>query len=435
MKSFLKLVLAMLSALLLFALILLLIVAFSGTAEVPIVRNNSYLVINYGGPLLEYPPVMGLEQRLLRDDVETLHRILDNLTKAAVDDRINGVIFKINGHGAGYGMQAEIREAIQQVQAAGKPVLAFATILTPRSYLLAAACDSIFMPPSGYFNFIGLTTERSYVKGTLDKLGIRANFHRIKDYKSAPERFLRKNMSPAARDMANWLLDERWDYFITTLKTDRGLSEKEIQKAMNQAMLRPEDAQNAGFIDTVCYWPEIENMLKNTDKFRTISSRQYGNIEPDEVGITGENEIAVVHAQGTIAGQKSGTTPMMGVIMGYESVIADLKAAEKAKDVKAIVFRINSGGGDAMTSDLIAHQIELTAQKKPVVVSMVDVAASGGYLIAYRATKLVADETSITGSIGIFSGKFNFKGLYQKIGITKDFATKGPMGLFYSDYF
>ena len=437
MKSFLKLVLAMLAALLLFTFILFLIVMFSGTAEVPIVRNNSYLVINYGGPLLEYPPEMGLEQRLLQDDVETLHRVLENLTKAAVDDRITGVIFKINGHGAGYGMQAEIHEAIQQVQAAGKPVFAFATILTPRSYLLATACDSIFMPPSGYFNFVGLTTERSYVKGMMDKLGIRANIHRIKDYKTVPEKFSRKNMSPAAREMANWLLDERWDYFTATLKANRGISVNEIRKAMNQVMLLPEDAQSAGFIDDVCYWPEIEARLKpaDSDKFRTVTSKEYGDIKPDEVGISGKNKIAVVHAQGTIMGQKSGTNPMLGVTMGYESVIADLKAAEKAKNVKAIVFRINSGGGDAMTSDLIAHQIELTSQKKPIVVSMVDMAASGGYLIAYRANKLVADETSLTGSIGLFSGKFNFKGFYKKIGITKDFATKGPMGLFYSDYF
>jgi protease-4 len=142
----------------------------------------------------------------------------------------------------------------------------------------------------------------------------------------------------------------------------------------------------------------------------------------------------VVHAQGTIGGRKSGANPVLGVMMGHETVVADLRRARKNDKVAAVVFRVDSRGGEALASDLIGHEVERTAEIKPVVVSMVDVAASGGYHIAYRASKIVADPLTLTGSIGSINMKPNLKGLYDKLGITYDFVTKGPMALMYSDY-
>jgi protease-4 len=176
-------------------------------------------------------------------------------------------------------------------------------------------------------------------------------------------------------------------------------------------------------------------MLKGKEKdLRTVSSSRYALVEPSKLGLKGKKKIAVVHAQGMIGGRKTRTDPMLGIMMGHESVIAELRRAQKDKDVAAIVFRVDSRGGESLASDLIGHEVEEVSKEKPIVVSMVDVAASGGYYIAYEASKLVADPMTITGSIGSISAKFNMKGLYDKLGITYDFVEKGPNALFYSDY-
>ena len=284
------------------------------------------------------------------------------------------------------------------------------------------------MPVTGYFNMIGLSITTEHWLGMLEKLGINQQIHKIKDYKSAAEMFVRKDMSEAARRNKEWLLDEYWDMFCAAVEQDRGISEEKMVSLMEHALFVVDDAVEAGLVDEALYWDELEARLKLEDdeKLRTVGQCRYEEEEAEKLGIKGDKKIAVVHAQGMIGGRKNRIDPMFGIMMGHESVVAELRRAMKDDDIEAIIFRVDSPGGESLASDLMGHQVEIAAKVKPVVVSMVDVAASGGYHISYRATKIVADRMTLTGSIGSISGKMNVQGLYDKIGINMTSRRKGP---------
>ncbi len=434
MKSFFRSFLASLTALLL----LVGIVAGFGYIklnETTDIEDDSYLVIDLYGDVTEYAPPGDLMSQVSGGG-ETLHRILGNLDKARVDDRIEGVIFKFSSsNGLGPAMMEEIRCAVREVQAAGKPVLGFADSMDRGTYYLACACDSLYTPPSAYIEFTGFGLEMPFVKNALEKLGIQPRLHRIKDYKAAAELITRTEMSGPARENDEWILDEFWRGYVATLETDRGLDEAAVMAVMEHVYFQPEEAVAAGLFDRILYWDELEAMLKGEDDDRllTVCQERYAEEDPEDLGLGGDEKIAVVHAFGTIGGRASRTDPLLGVMMGHETVVADLRRARLDEDVKAIIFRVDSGGGESLASDLIGHEIEVCAGVKPTIVSMVDVAASGGYSISYRATKLVADETSIVGSIGSISGKFITKDLFDRLGITWDAVSRGPNALIDSD--
>jgi protease-4 len=399
------------------------------------IEDHSYLVVDIYGDIPEYNPPSGVMGEIMGGKPETLQRIIGNLEKAAVDDRIEGVIMKLSAsHNAGMAMLQEIRGAIKKVQDAGKKVYGFTDSMDRKTYFLAAACDSLYMPPSGYFVFVGFAAVTEHVKGTLEKLGIKPNLHRIKDYKSAAELITREDMSPAARENREWMLDEFWDMYTEALEADRGLSEEQVVGFMDVALFQPDEACEAGLIDRVLYWDNLEDMLKaeKDEELRTVCQGRYAEEKATKLGLKGKKTIAVVHAQGMIGGRSSKIDPLFGVLMGHESVNANLRRARDDDDVAAIVFRIDSGGGEGLTSDLISRGVEAVKGEKPIVASMVDVAASGGYMIAYRASKIVADPITITGSIGSISMKFNMTGFYDKIGMTHDYVEKGPKALMLS---
>lgn len=412
-------------------------VVVSKAGQKPKIKDHSYLVIDIYGSILEYNPPTDLMSEIVGGKPETLQRILGNLEKVCVDDRIDGVIMKISAtNGAGIAMIQEIRGAIRKVQGAGKKVYGYSDSITLRSYLLAAACDSIFMPACAYVDFRGLAAESEHIKGTLDKLGIKPNIHKIKDYKSAAEMVTRKDMSPEAKENIEWIYDDFWEMGMRVLDEDRGLSEERVLALMQHALFTADEALEAGLVDRIVFGGELEQMLKleDEDDLRWVSQGSYEKVKPAKLGLKGKKTIAVVHAQGMIGGRSNRIDPLFGVMMGHESIVSEIRRARKDDDVAAIIFRVDSGGGEGLASDLIGYEIKMAADEKPIVVSMVDVAASGGYMVSYRATKMVADPMTITGSIGSISGKFNMKGFYDKIGMTKDFVTKGPMGLMWSDY-
>ncbi len=433
-KSFFASLLAIVMVLGIFFLIVIGFVSMSGKEE-PI-KDESYLVIDIYGDMQEYNPPAGVMAELTGGKPETLSRILGNLKKAAVDDKIEGVIIKMSAsNGAGLAMLEEIREAVKRVQESGKKVYGFSDTMNRKTYYLACACDSLFMPKTAYINFLGMATVTQHIRGTLDKLGIEPEMHKIKDYKSAAEMIMNRKMSKPARENKEWMLDEYWNIMTEALKEDRGITENQVIQIMDTALLTAEQARQLGLVDRVMYWNEVESMLKSgQEDLTTVSQARYAKVSPRTLGFRGEKKVAVVHAQGMIGGRKSKVDPVMGIMMGHESVVADITKARENDGVAAIVFRVNSPGGEALASDLIGHEIEVTTKVKPVVVSMVDVAASGGYHIAYRADRILADRTTITGSIGSISGKFNTHGLNKKLGITHDYVTKGPNAMFYSSF-
>ena len=354
------------------------------------IKNHSWLVVEIYGGLLEYDPPGGLMSELAGGDTETLQRILSNLRKAQVDDRIDGVIIRTSyGTSIGAAKTEEIRNAIKRLRDSGKKVYGYAEAFGAKELLLLSACDEVLSPPSAFINFHGFAFGSVHVKKALDKLGIKPNMHKIKDYKSAAELVMREDMSDPARENTEWMADDFWDMFVTTLSEERGLSKEKISELMEHAMFTADEAVEGGLVDRLMYWDEIETMLKreNDDKLRTVSQARYAQVLPGKLGLKGKKKIAVIHAQGTITGRKNGVNPLLGVTMGHESIVAELRKARENDRVAAVVLRVDSGGGVALDSDLMGHEVELTASVKPVVVSMVDVAASGGYSNSYRATK------------------------------------------------
>ncbi len=401
------------------------------------IDRHSYLVIDLYGPLPEYDDPGGAVSEILGSEGETLQRVLSNLEKARHDERIDGVIVKLsNASKVGAAAAEEIRDALKKVRETGKPVLGFADSIDPASYFLAAACDSIYAPPSAYVSFTGMSATFPFFSGTLEKLGVKPNIHQIKDYKAAAELVTRREMSSYARENLQWMIDENWDVYMQAMQEDRGLSEEQVTEVMGLAVLTAQDALEHGLFDRLLYWDQLVDELKldNDEELRTVSSSRYAQVDPEKLGLNkGKKIIAVIHAHGLIGGRQSRVDPLLGSMIGHESVVQEIERARRDEKVAAIVFRVDSGGGDGLTSDLIGRAVERAAQDKPVVVSMVNVAASGGYMVAYRATRIVADPLTITGSIGSISGKFNLKGLYDKLGVTHDSVTKGPMALFNSE--
>jgi len=410
--------------------------AYVKWGEPPRVEKGSILVMSLEGEFPEYPPG-GYTSGLLAEAYPTLHAVLDDLTKASVDDRVNGVLLVLDRPGAGYAALEEIRAGIQKVRGAGKPVWSWSDNVDLKSLYVASACDSFFVHPTGYAFIGGMYVERMYLAGTLEKLGVQAQITRMESYKSAVEMFTRKDMSPADREMEGWLLADIYPRVVDDIAKGFGTDATTLQSVMERAVMPSGDLVGLHMAKGAREWDEMKSALprpKGKDEPVLLAASDYDRVPADKVGLKGKKKIAVVHAQGMIAGDESGTDPVMGTIMGYKSVNSDLQAALDDDNVAGVILRVDSRGGESITSDRISRMVEVVNKKKPVVVSMVDVAASGGYNIAYRARTMLADGNTITGSIGEFTGKFAAQGLYNKLGITKDGTGLGPNGDFYSDY-
>lgn len=398
----------------------------------PEIADRSWLVIDLHTELPAYDPPGGLPGSLLADEALTHQTALDALGKAALDDRVRGVIWKLSaGQNAGWAKLDELRAATADVQAAGKPVYAWADHMDLRTLYLAAACDSIYMPRGGYFTLQGMRRETMHLRGTLEKLGITPHVSKIREYKGAAELVTETEMTPPVKAQAQRMLDQRWQAVSTAIATDRGMPHEQFVQLVGRGWTEPVLAAADGLIDRILYWQGLEAQLigddDDTKVLPQVTPADYRDVAWKDLGRKGKHTIAVVHAQGMIGGRENGVNPLLGIMMGHESVVRELQRARLDDEVEAIVFRVDSGGGDGMTSDLIGHEIGLCAAAKPTVVSMVDVAASGGYQIAFRATRLLAGPLTVVGSIGSISGLFDMSGWYEKIGYGEDGVEAGPM--------
>lgn len=399
-------------------------------------KGGSWLVLDLYGEVHEYAPPGGPLATVMGGDALTLQDLLDNLGKAAVDKRIAGVIFRISSsNDTGFAKLQELRRAVDKVQAAGKPVHAWADALDLRSLWLAAGCDQVLMPTGGYLTFKGVQVQRMYLRAMLDKLGVVPHLHKIKDYKAAAEMIMQTHASTEAKENMQWLMDEVWATIMADLARERGLDEARLLEHMAYAVFTPTEAVAAGLIDECVYMQDLEDRLKGEkdERLRKVGHEQYAKTSWKHAGLKTGPTVAVVHAQGSIGGRENRVDPLLGIMMGHETIVRELQRCRHDDKVEAVVFRIDSGGGESLASDLMAHEVDLLAAVKPVVISMVDVAASGGYYIAYKGTKLMASPLSITGSIGSINGLFNLKGLYDRIGVDKDGIAMGPMAEYGTD--
>jgi protease-4 len=431
MGGFIKQVFATLFALVLFfvgAFFLLALVASAGKKTA--IPRESTLLLELPVSLEDYPA--GAE-RPFGDPPATLHDLRLALRKAAVDKRIDRVVLTMGITDAGWSKLGELRQEVAAVRRAGKPVYAWCEWLTFRNYYLAAACDSVWVAPDAFIVFDGMNSERHFRRRLWDKLGIQWRVHKIEKYKAAGEIDVRTDMSPAAEENAREILDQTAALVRTAVAADRGRDVAWVDSMLAITAPRPHEAKALGLIDDVVYWNDLKDRWQGPDadktktKSRIVTAARYGKIPPSAVGLRGRVKVAVVHAQGAIGGAKSGENPILGgLVMGHETINAELRKVARDESVDAVVLRVDSPGGSSYTSDLIRHQVAMLEREKPLVVSMGDAAASGGYMISYPCSLIVANEATRTGSIGSIFQLPNVSGLFDKIGLTVDRVTYGP---------
>jgi protease IV len=398
----------------------------------PSVPTNSVLVLNVGGDLPDYVPEDQFAKALGVNQGQSFTGLMTQLRKAKIDNRIQAVMLDINFPGIGWGKADELRDAIKDFRTSGKPVYAFMQIGMNKEYYIATAAEKIFLPPSGDLYINGFAAQATFYKGSLDKLGVEADVIQIgPKYKNAPDQYTKKEMGEGQREVMNAVLDEYFGRFSGGISESRNKSVEDVKGIIDGAPYNANQAKELGLIDNAIYKEQVYEELKNRlgykteDKLRTIRGGEYRDIPSDSVGLNNGERVAIIYASGAINIGHSNDGPFGGSMVGSDTVVAAVNDAANDESVKAIVLRVDSPGGSALASDLIWYALENAKKKKPVVVSMSDVAASGGYYIACNANKVVAQPSTITGSIGVFLGKPVIKGLYDWLGISNEYVMRG----------
>ncbi|MBA2732698.1 MAG: signal peptide peptidase SppA [Acidobacteria bacterium] len=402
----------------------------------PVVRDNSVLVLKVEGGLPDYVPDT-LSRRLLGNNELSLTTLIEQFRKAKVDKRISAILLEIDLLGAGWAKAEELRDTIADFRASGKPVYAYIEVGTNKEYYVATAAERVFVSPSGDLFINGLASDVMFFRGALDKLGVYPDVVQIGKYKNAPDQFTRKEMTKEHREVINSILDDLFNRFVNTIAETRKKSPDEVRALIDRAPLSATEARDAGLIDGTNYRDEVENELKkrlgykDEDELHVTKAETYRQVDADSVGLNQGERIAVIYATGEIWPGKSGDSATGGQSIGSETMVKTINDAARDKTIKAIVLRVDSPGGVHYASDTIWHAIEVAKKKKPVVVSMGDLGASGGYYIACNANKIIAHPSTITGSIGIFAGKPVMKGLYDWLGVSNEYVLRGKnAGLF-----
>lgn len=374
-----------------------------------------------------------------------LRELVSRIDRAADDRSIAGAVLEIRNPDIGRGKIYELRGAIRRFRDKGKKVHAQIESAMPSDYLIACACDDISMPEGGVIMLPGVHAEATFYKGLLDKVGIRADFLHMGDFKGAAEPLTREKFSKPVRENMNALIDSLYDEMVTTVVKDRPLSVAQVKEIIDTGLITATKAKQLGLVDRIAYPDTLRgDLAKSYDAEPLVYVRNYGQKKVDTdfsgpmgfiklmqmlMGSDGSSrrnhgkKIAVVYAVGPISTGKSKSDPFGSETMGSTTIVEALRQANDDKQVAAIVLRINSPGGSALASDLIWHETQVI--KKPIVASMGDVAASGGYYIAMGTNKIVATPGTLTGSIGVVGGKLAVKGLYKKLGITTETIERG----------
>ena len=419
----------------LFALFIVGIIGLFLLAETmgrPSVPENSVLVLSVSGGLPDYVPEDEVAKALGIGQQQSFSSLLTQLRKAKIDKRVGGVMLDINFPGIGWGKAYELREAIKDFRQSGKPVYAYMEIGMNKEYYIATAADKVFLPPPGDLYINGFAAEAMFYKGSLDKLGVEAEVIQVgPKYKNAPDQYTKKEMGEGQREVVNALLDEYWNNYTSAIAESRKKSVEDVAAMIDNAPFNATQAKEQGLIDGTLYeeqvYEEFRKALgyKDGDKVRTVRTSQYKEVPSDSLGLNNGERVAVIFASGAINVGRSSDSAFGGEMVGSDTIVAAVNDAAADTSVKAIVLRVDSPGGSALASDLMWNALENAKAKKPVVVSMGDVAASGGYYIACNANKILAEPMSITGSIGVFAGKPVVKGFYDWLGISNEYILRG----------
>jgi protease-4 len=396
----------------------------------PSIQDNSVLALKISGSMPDYVPDDPF-RRIFGGQPQSLGSLLAQFRKAKVDKRITAVLLDIDMSETGWAKSEEIRSAIEDFRASGKPVYAYMETGLNKDYYIATACDKIFVPPPGELFTIGLAADVMFFRGSLDKLGVYPDMYQIGKYKSAGDTFTQKQMTDAHREYINSMLDDLYGRYLDGISKARKKSVDEVKALIDEAPYSAAKAKEIGLIDGALYHDDVEKELKKrlgykeTDDLHIARSGDYKQITQESLGLNKGEKIAIVYAAGDITSGRSTFSGNGQETIGSDSLVKTINDVRDDRSIKAIVLRIDSPGGSGLASDIIWRAIEAAKAKKPIVVSMSDVAASGGYYIACNANKIVAEPSTITGSIGVVGGKPVLKGFYDWIGVTNEYVMRG----------
>ncbi|MDQ3808987.1 MAG: signal peptide peptidase SppA [Chloroflexota bacterium] len=397
----------------------------------PQIQGNSTLVLRVGGDLQEVEPggIVGS----LFEPPPTVRSVVEALRKAKVDRRVTSVIVRPTGTAALWGKVQELRDAIVDFKNSSKPVIAYLEYGGEQEFYLASACDKVFLMPTASLDLTGIASYELFLRGTLDKIGAYPDAMHIGEYKTASNNLTERTFTPAHREMAESLNRDLYEQLLKGIASGRQKTYAEVRQLVDHGPFLPEDAIRAGLIDDIAYEDELDDKVRlGRGEVKYLEHHDYRGISPASLGLNKGPKIAVLYAVGIItSGESSYDTPQ-GDVVGSDTIVRYLRKARGDDSIKALVLRIDSPGGSAIASDVIWREVQLTRAVKPVIASMSDVAASGGYYIAMPAHKIVAEPATLTGSIGVVMVKFVIDGTLKKLGMNMEGVSQGRYANLYS---
>jgi protease-4 len=403
-------------------------------AKPPSVADGSTLILHLSGSVPERPPVEYPIPLLQGKTAVTVQNVWSMLRRAATDSRIRAVVFEPEDVSVGWAKMQEIRSDLAAFRKSGKPVYAFLKSPSTRDYYMASACSKIYMAPADMLDVKGVALELMYFKGTLDKLGVQVEVQHAGKYKDFGDMFTRTSMSPETREVMNSVADDIYSDLVDTIAKGRGKDASQIKSTLDEGPFVSRQAKATGLVDEIRYEDEmlgdLRTVLKQTS-ITKLTERDYINV-PDS-SVTSRDRVAFVVGEGSITRGDPDSSGESG--LESAAFVKILTKVSNDSGIKAVIVRIDSPGGEVTASDEMWRAMNQLSRKKPLVISMSDAAASGGYYMAMTGDPIVAYPGTETGSIGVVFGKPNLHGLYDKVGVSKDAISRGKFSLIESDYY
>ncbi len=388
-------------------------------------KKRAYLELLLKDEIVEGLPDHSIFSRKARIP---LYDIVEALHCAAKDTKIAALLFYLEGVASGWGRLSDLRRALTVFRQSGKPIYCYMQEGGSAEYYLASACDRIFMPPATHLHLVGLSAEVFFFRDLMDRLGVDANLQSVGEYKSAAEMFMRTDLSPQAREQMDSLLDDHYEELCGAIQS-RGFTRDDTASLIDGGPYTAREALTRKLLDGVCYQDEVTDRLKEQvgKKAYPIPAPKYfkGDGFIKRLLTFRRSRIAIINIAGHISTGESRRNQAGRNISGAETIGKFLDHASQSRRIRAIVVRVNSPGGSGLASDLIWRKILLSGKKKPVIVSFGDVAASGGYYVASAASHILAEPTSITGSIGVLAGKFVARELMNRLAVHRESFRRG----------
>jgi len=394
----------------------------------PTVPSNATLFLRITAPFPEIESVSLFSPLMAAQP--TLRTVIQTIDRARTDPRIRGMVVIPQTTGAMWGQLQELHDALAHFRTSGKSLVVFFEYGGAGEYYLASAAERVLMMPAGTLDLSGLATYEIFFRGAFDKIGVYPDMLHMGDFKTASNTFTERGFTPAHREMSTSLNRDMYDQLVRAIATGRNRSEDEIRRALDDGPFLPEEAKAAGLVDDIVYDDQIDDAppVQGTRRFdgddyvRSTSSSSTGS------------KVALLYAVGTIASGKSSFDGPGGSVVGSDTFVEWIRNVRADSSIRAIVIRVDSPGGSAIASEVIWRELMLTRAVKPVIVSMGDVAASGGYYMAVPAHAIVAQPGTLTGSIGVVTGKFVVQGALDKLGIGTDSVSDGKNAEIYSPF-